>query len=969
MLPVHSLGAALLLGVSLFAQDSAPKAPDYGPFRSGTVGARWNPGDIVPKSLIVPLDDRAAVVFDTDLCRMAFAWIGAAEGQWMQWRGPAYDGAHGTHLQIAGRQIAANLPLPGYAKPGAEELDPRPIPCGPLPKGEGRWLGLHRHGRQVALSYELQGRRVLESYALLPEPEGAGILRTLELGAGKRPLWLRVLGRKGGKAIVSEDGRLGRVEYEVPQGERVTITKSHVASGARWSDLPWLPSKADYASPASGHGVTARWLEGYSQPHPRSGAGEDRSLPRLLDGELPRNRDDTGRNVWFDGGEARLLLDLQELVTVHGVHSFSWHTSDRAPQRYVLYGSKSEEPIAAEAKQLDPEQWQRIASVDTRPLGPGGRHAAFVRNKEGSLGAFRHLLFVCAMPGSQGTFFSEIDVWAGDQRAEAGTVAPVGKSQSVVALHGDAGVRLHARGEEIYAELPASDVPLLIGLQHAHGKSAESILSGAADALELQSPRKLQEPGPALWGEPLETKGSRAEDDAAFVVDTLTHPAKNPWGSDMRFGAFDFFEDGRLAVSTWNGDVWIVSGIDDKLEKLQWKRFATGLYDPLGLKIVNGIIHTHGRDQITQLRDHDGDGEADEYRCFWNGSFTTKNFHEFAFGLQTDAKGNFYVTKGGPVRPGGRGFEDITPHHGTLLRISPDGEKVDVMATGLRAPNGLGVRSDGLLSTGDNEGTWMPKCRLNLFRNGYFAGCMDTAHRDPAPELYDLPVCWMPMNVDNSSGAQIWVEEPRFGAFEGRMLHLSYGQCRLYLVCLQKLGAERWQGGVTPFPLSFASSLMRARFGPKDGALYVSGLKGWQTRAARRTALQRVRRTELPIRMLESVESYAGELRLRFTCPLDEELVSELESWSLSMWNYEWTESYGSPHVSVLDPSKKGRDLADKLEIASASLGEDERTVVLEVPGLVPAMQLRLSWMLEDIGGEAVESEVHFTIHELPKAR
>ena len=225
------------------------------------------------------------------------------------------------------------------------------------------------------------------------------------------------------------------------------------------------------------------------------------------------------------------------------------------------------------------------------------------------------------------------------------------------------------------------------------------------------------------------------------------------------------------------------------------------------------------------------------------------------------------------------------------------------------------------------------------------------------------------MDVDNSGGSQIWVEEPRFGAFEGRMLHMSYGQCRLYLVCLQELGGERWQGGVTPLPLSFASSLMRARFGPQDGALYVSGLKGWQTRAARRTALQRVRCTERPIRMLESVESYAGELRLRFTCPMDAELVQDVESWSLSMWNYEWTQRYGSPHVSVRDPSKKGRDVADELEIASASLGEDERTVVLKVPGLVPAMQLRLTWNLEDTEGELVESELHFTIHELPKAR
>ena len=31
-------------------------------------------------------------------------------------------------------------------------------------------------------------------------------------------------------------------------------------------------------------------------------------------------------------------------------------------------------------------------------------------------------------------------------------------------------------------------------------------------------------------------------------------------------------------VCTWNGDVWLVSGIDDTLELLTWQRIATGLF-------------------------------------------------------------------------------------------------------------------------------------------------------------------------------------------------------------------------------------------------------------------------------------------------------------------------------------------------------------------------------------------------------
>ena len=42
-----------------------------------------------------------------------------------------------------------------------------------------------------------------------------------------------------------------------------------------------------------------------------------------------------------------------------------------------------------------------------------------------------------------------------------------------------------------------------------------------------------------------------------------------------------------MVVCTHGGDVWIVSGIDAGLAKLQWRRFAAGLYEPFGLQVVD----------------------------------------------------------------------------------------------------------------------------------------------------------------------------------------------------------------------------------------------------------------------------------------------------------------------------------------------------------------------------------------------
>src|SRR5690606_27014438 len=113
-----------------------------------------------------------------------------------------------------------------------------------------------------------------------------------------------------------------------------------------------------------------------------------------------------------------------------------------------------------------------------------------------------------------------------------------------------------------------------------------------------------------------------------YVVDTLTLPMKNPYRAWMRVGGFDFLPDGRAALSTWSGDVWICSGIDEKLEKLTWRRYASGLFHALGLAVVDGKIYTLGRDQITRLHDLNDDGEADYYECFNNDVTITQNFHE-----------------------------------------------------------------------------------------------------------------------------------------------------------------------------------------------------------------------------------------------------------------------------------------------------------------------------------------------------
>ncbi len=453
--------------------------------------------------------------------------------------------------------------------------------------------------------------------------------------------------------------------------------------------------------------------------------------------------------------------------------------------------------------------------------------------------------------------------------------------------------------------------------------------------------------------------------NSPYVVDNVTVPSDNPYNSWIRVGAIDFFKDGRIAFATWSGDVWIGKFSDEKLGKITWHRFATGIFHGLGLKIVNEQIYVLGRDQITLLHDFNNDGEADFYENFNNDVQVTSNFHEFTFDLQTDSQGNFYFLKGGPVNPGGRGWGPLSNHHGCIFKVSADGKKFEVHATGIRAPNGMCVGPNDEISNGDNQGTWVPVDYIHYSKPGDFIEVPDLSHQNTPPTKYSPHLCWVPYDVDNSNGSQIWVpaNKGKWGPFEGRMLYLSYGKSSLFAVLQERVG-DVAQGGVVKFPLKFATGLMRARFSPIDGQLYVAGLKGWQTNGVKDGAIQRVRYTGKSVTMQESLHVSTQGITIGFTGALDKKTAADLQNWSISQYNYRWTGEYGSAEYKVSNPDQKGNDT---VAIKSVKLSDDGKSVFLEVPGLVPVMQMRIKMNVKAVDGTRVPDDIGSTINVVPE--
>ena len=465
--------------------------------------------------------------------------------------------------------------------------------------------------------------------------------------------------------------------------------------------------------------------------------------------------------------------------------------------------------------------------------------------------------------------------------------------------------------------------------------------------------------------------------DYPYTVDEIALPFDNPWNAWVRPTDVEFFPDGRLVLATYTGDVWVASGLDADLDAIAWQRVATGLYEPMGLEIVDGDIHVAARDRIVRLRDRNGDGETDFYESFYADRDVSDFFHAFAFGLQRDRQGRFYYAKSGQYT------SNATP--GNLVRVAPDGSRGETIATGFRTPNGVTVAPDGRVFVSDNQGNWTPANEINLVRPDRFYGYVpNVATRQWAPGGMDVeipegrndvtieavavppgftePVLWLPQEFDNSPGGGTW-SAPSWGPLGNRFIHTSFGKGWMYHVMLQEVG-EVTQGAAVALPFQFDAGTQRASVNPADGQIYVTGLTGWDDGFATRYGhLSRVRYRGGQGRLLTDVKVRPGGVALTFNFAVDAGMAADPARYEALAWNYRWQRRYGSDDWSLLNPSRLGRDT---VPIERAEVSRDRREVLLHMPGVRPADQMRIRMDIQSGGGAPFRESVYLTIHAIP---
>lgn len=535
--------------------------------------------------------------------------------------------------------------------------------------------------------------------------------------------------------------------------------------------------------------------------------------------------------------------------------------------------------------------------------------------------------------------------------------------------------------KNLVLEIPADEEERLFQVIRYAGTGKADLFAFAnfirSRNLKRQTPRdpaKLLAGGNPRWPEVLRSKGELGDPDLAYTMDTVGLPPGeegNPYNVWFRTTALAFFPDGRMVVTTHGGDVWIVEGVDAELKDLRWKRYAAGLYEPFGVLVVDDLIYVTCKDRLTRLHDLNEDGEADFYESFSADDDVSTFFHAFNFDLQRDAQGNLFYAKSGQ-------YTDYR-EAGAVIKVSPDGATREVYSTGFRTPNGMGMMPDGRPTISDNQGNWMPASKISFAEPGGFYGYVQTKasaswapdggaidHTQVAsPSTFDQPLIWMPQEFDNSSGGQVFVDDPRWGPLSGRLLHTSFGKGWLYYLMTQEVAGTA-QAAVVKLDLDAKTGIHRAQVNPADGQVYATGLNGWNGGGRQGLAqggIHRFRYTGKPTKLLTDVQVEENGIRLSFNFALSPEFATNPDSYQLSQWNYLWTENYGSAQYSVEGGWEEGND---QVEIAGVELTNDGRSALLIIPGIQPVNQVLIDIDFIAADGGFFEERAYLTINAVP---
>ncbi|MFK7903663.1 MAG: family 16 glycoside hydrolase, partial [Chitinophagales bacterium] len=298
------------------------------------------------------------------------------------------------------------------------------------------------------------------------------------------------------------------------------------------------------------------------------------------------------------------------------------------------------------------------------------------------------------------------------------------------------------------------------------------------------------------------------------------------------------------------------------------------------------------------------------------------------------------------------------PDRGKVAKISKETGKVEFIAHGLRTPNGIGIGVDGEIFVADNQGDWLPSCKILHVKENAWYGSRSVDFDGTASIEATLPVVWLPQNEIGNSPSQ-----PTFfndGLYKGQMIHGEVTHGGLKRVFVEKINGN-YQGVVFRFTQGLEAGVNRIVWGP-DGALYIGGIGSsgnWQHTGTLWYGLQRMEYKEDAAFEMLAVRAKSNGFEIEFTEALQAGQGWNPSDYQAKQWWYKPTKDYGGPKLDE-----------ENLPIKSVHVSEDGKKVFLELKNMKAehVVYLRIATpFISEKGHELWSSEAWYTLNAIPE--
>jgi hypothetical protein len=393
-------------------------------------------------------------------------------------------------------------------------------------------------------------------------------------------------------------------------------------------------------------------------------------------------------------------------------------------------------------------------------------------------------------------------------------------------------------------------------------------------------------------------------------------PYSTPPGIVCEVTGLDYSEDGTLYICTRRGDVWAQKNGD-------WKRFAHGLHEPMGLLVGPDFVVVSQRPEVTRLVDEDRDGTADRYETICDQIAMEANFHQYNYGLvEGKIAGSLHgiLSCSGLSKPDGspasaNGFSPI-PYRMWSYQISPSGE-FRPWSSGLRTANGIGKSPQGELFAADNQGDWVATSMLHHLEEGDFHGHPAALRwdqnfpysEDPESAPIDLlekmrkpPAVHFPHGeLANSPGSPVWdTTGGKFGPFAGQMFIGDIVHPRIMRVALEKVNGQ-YQGACFSFyhAEGLKAGICRLAFSSEGELIIGRAGEGNWARGKTDSGLQKIAYSGTTPFEIHRIELQNDGFLFHFTQPVNQVIKLDPKNFGVQSYHYPYGPNYGYPKTDI----------------------------------------------------------------------